>query len=165
MTDSKFYDPIEYWESAHRVVALPPAYVAGLLDGEGCFCIYVRKDKDRTCYRCEVSVGMTTPEPLIALQARYGGHIAHQSRQREGWARRYTWKLGDPAQIDLLLRDVAPHAIVKRAQMGVALKFCVLRRSKSRTAKVDPEMTSAFESLRIEMQSLNQRGVDYAISA
>jgi hypothetical protein len=158
-----FYDPFERWEKG-QIRNVHDAYIAGLLDGEGCFSIYTRGNFSPTSYRGEITCGMTNPEPLAALM-RFGGHISHQSRQREGWARRYTWKLADPEAMVRLLGHIEPYVIVKRPQAGVLLKFCHLRLSKARTAKVTPEMLNAMESLRLQIRDLNEKGVDYAIAA
>lgn len=145
---------------------LAPAYVAGLLDGEGCFCIYARDDhrskSNVPSYRCEIVVGMTDPRPLEALAEFFdSGTVSHMSRQKEGWARRYSWKTGDPAKIELGLITVMPHMIVKYNQAYVIGQFCQRRLSKPRTAAVSPEMAADLEEYKKNMNRFNTKGLDY----
>lgn len=159
----EMYDPLKLYEDS-TPLAPNGAYFAGLLDGEGCFGIYTRSDNYHAGYRGEIAVGMTNPEPLEALRRRYGGLISHMSRQREGWARRYSWKITDPTAIIHVLKDVGPHLIVKRVQARILFEFCTLRLSKPRTAKVSDDMNDAFKQLRQQISDLNTKGKDYVVA-
>lgn len=154
-------DPLAIQDS-FLIPLLHPAYIAGLIDGEGSFVIYPRVSVStgHPSYRGEISIGMTNRDPLDALVEGVGGHISFHERQNPGWKPVYAWKLGDPQRILSLLGAISPYLYVKRGQARTMMLFCKARLSKPRTAKVTDEMTDFFEHLCSELTILNRKGTD-----
>ena len=70
-----------------QITELELAYLAGILDGEGCFTIERTKAKlPRHSLRHCVTVGieMTDKEPLLLLQRYFGGSIYLRTRASSG---------------------------------------------------------------------------------
>ena len=76
------------------------AYVAGLIDGEGC----IHLENSRTTYRPRVSVGMTEPalQLLRELHEEWGGTLYQQRAATDRWAAAWTWHSGGPWAARLL---------------------------------------------------------------
>ncbi|KKM71454.1 hypothetical protein LCGC14_1430370, partial [marine sediment metagenome] len=80
------------------------AYVAGLIDGEGCISIGRSKMKSGAFYTARVDVGMTKALDLLKqLKAVYGGTINRTRRATAKRATAYAWRIfGVPAATFLL---------------------------------------------------------------
>lgn len=105
---------------------LTDAYVAGLVDGEGC--ILIQESRGPT-YHHLVTVGMTAKALSIleALQAEYGGKTKKARDATERWDTAYSWTVAGDQATDLLER-IRPHLILKSEQARVALKVAEIRR-------------------------------------
>ena len=138
------------------------AYVAGLIDGEGC--IHIEKSqRTTTTYRVRVSLGMSAPalELLQEMQERWGGVLYQLRPETEKWAAAWTWYTwGDSAA--KLLRHMLPYLRLKRAQAEVGLAVEAVRdalpRRKNGNAKWDEASREACEELKQRMHRLNQKG-------
>lgn len=140
------------------------AYVAGLIDGEGC--IYIEKAKANIAlptYRARVSIGMTAPalDLLREMQARWGGTLYQLRPATERWAAAWTWYTwGDSATE--MLRYVAPFLRLKGQQAAVAMAVEAVRaelpRRRNGNAKWTPEARARCEELKQQMHLLNAKG-------
>lgn len=93
-------------------------YLAGFFDGEGC--VMTRRQANGY-WELRLSVGQIDPAPLYLLQGRFGGGIYRKSRGllgRQVWA----W-VTTGNQAAKALEALAPHLIVKRDQVLLALEF------------------------------------------
>lgn len=95
-------------------------YIAGLFDGEGYVGVVQHSTYKRT-YTLRVSVTNTRPECLQPLLARFNGSIL---RMKGGWNGRhcYSWQANGPAAMEFL-KAVAPHVIIKKQEIDIALTF------------------------------------------
>ena len=135
------------------------AYAAGLLDGEGCILIGVRK----ATYRARVNVGMTLPAlPLLqSMQAEWGGGLSRSRVATERHAESWMWSLqGAPAAV--LLEAALPHLRLKRPQAELALAVEAIRTSLPRwrngSGLWTPEARAERAALKEKMHALNVRG-------
>lgn len=140
------------------------AYLAGLIDGEGC----VHLDTPGRTYRARVSVGMSAPAlPLLTeLQAEWGGTIYCARPATTRWASAHTWHLtGSPAA--RLLTAIRPHLRLKARQADLALEVERLRTlqsvrwpdGKGRKQYLWTEETRrACEEIKQQMHALNAKG-------
>lgn len=104
------------------------AYLAGLLDGEGCIGVRPRSDGYITL---ELGICMTTPAPLQWAQntTGFGGlYLRPETRKnrRDAWF----WKVGTCHEIALVLVDVLPYLKVKAAEARAFLVLAHLRTLK-----------------------------------
>lgn len=140
------------------------AYLAGLIDGEGC----IHLDTPGRTYRARVSIGMSAPALalLTELQATWGGTIYCARPATSRWAAAYTWHLtGDPAAA--LLTAVRPFLRLKQQQADLALEVERLRTAlplrfpngKTKKQRAWSEETrSACEEIKQQMHALNAKG-------
>lgn len=134
------------------------AYVAGLIDGEGC----VHLDTPKRTYRARVSIGMTEPAlPLLReLHERYGGTLRLHRKATDRWAAAWMLALtGDPAAA--LLREIRPYLRLKGAQADLALAVEAVRASLETShwgQTWTPEARARCEELKQQMHALNKKG-------
>lgn len=135
------------------------AYVAGLIDGEGC----VHLDVPKGTYRARVSVGMTEPALclLMALKGEWGGTLYQQRQATQRWAAAWTWHLTGEKAVALLL-SIRPYLRLKGAQADAALEVERIRsaltlRPNGQKAWT-PEAREACEQIKQRMHALNSKG-------
>ena len=139
------------------------AYVAGIVDGEGC--IYIGKNKpnrhrNMTTYALFVTVTNTNEWLIQWLRFSFGGSITKTVRkakpnQKDAW----TWCVA-AQQGASFLRLVTPYLRVKKYQAEVALRFQGSKRprgSYGATPRTDEEM-ALEEAQCILMHELNRKG-------
>ena len=135
------------------------AYVAGLIDGEGC----IHLDTPRRTYRARVSVGMTKPAlPLLeSLKEEWGGTLYRLRPATERWAEAWTWHLTGAPATDLL-QVIRPFLRLKGAQADAALEVEQIRARLSRRANGQfawtEEARQSCESVNQRLRSLNAKG-------
>lgn len=135
------------------------AYVAGLIDGEGC----VHLDASKGTYRARVSVGMTEPAlPLLReLRLEWSGTLYQLRQATDRWAAAWTWHLiGDPAV--RLLTAVRPYLRLKGAQADAAMEVEAIRASLARRPNGQFAWTEdarqACASVKVRMHEMNAKG-------
>lgn len=136
------------------------AYVAGLIDGEGC----IHLECSRTTYRPRVSVGMSQPAlPLLKeLQAEWGGTLYQARIQTAKWAAAWTWHTGGP-EAARLLRATQPYLRLKREQAREALAVHEIWEALTPTKggqqrRWTPEAREACEWIKQRLHALNAKG-------
>lgn len=152
---------------------MTPAYVAGLIDGEGCIAIY--ESKGRTFYH-NVTVGMTAKAlPILEqLKAKYGGNLTLHRQATERWDAAHTWSVhGDAATP--VLEEVMPHLVLKEEQARIALKVAEIRASlparwvkpgaDQRARKWTEEASDRCAILKRRMHELNAKGPQHSTSS
>lgn len=94
------------------------AYLAGIIDGEGCITIH----KGVPNYQVWLRVGSTNKSLVEYLQGLLGGTIRIQRQPSYRHARLYLWGLFAADGVRMILREVLPYLIVKKAAAENALK-------------------------------------------
>lgn len=95
------------------------------------------------------------PEPLHWLAARYGGTVRGPVERSYGHKSIYFWHTG-ASNAEAFLRRIQPYAIVKKAQIGVALRLRATIGPKGRS--ISAEVMALRDGLKAELSMLNQRG-------
>lgn len=136
------------------------AYVAGLIDGEGCIHLDCPK---KITYRARVSVGMTEPALLLLqeLQQEWGGTLYQLRKATDRWAAAWTWHLtGDAAAA--LLTAIRPYLRLKGAQADAAMEVEAIRGALTQRRNGDrnwtPEARAACEAVKQRMHVMNAKG-------
>ena len=101
------------------------AYIAGLIDGEGCIFLGRRFDKrngrNRMYYKLEVILVMSNPNAIIFVKERYGGAL---DKQKNGVNKSLYWRLNIASIKALnLLKDILPYLRIKKASAMYAIQF------------------------------------------
>lgn len=106
------------------------AYLAGIIDGEGCITITVSKYKDDTKpkqrgvhYVSRIQVTNTDRRLINWLVSNFGGNVHGNGRRKKGWKESYKWLLTGHKVQESLLLAVLPYLILKREQALTVLEF------------------------------------------
>jgi len=65
------------------------AYIAGYIDGDGCF--YIQKESNPIKYRAKLIISSTNQEPLYFFKENFGGHIRSMPIYNKEWKDQYNW--------------------------------------------------------------------------
>jgi hypothetical protein len=139
------------------------AYVAGLLDGEGCILIS-RHKKQRASGKVGLEyffqVGITnTDKPIIDwLKTTFGGNVSNHSsssknKGKPGWQWRLSSKHARPFLVSIL-----PHLRIKQKQAALAIEFQNVLIAKGQGIHYVAGDMAIRESYRQKMMVLNHRG-------
>lgn len=101
------------------------AYIAGLVDGEGCISLEPPKKLRQGKFqsgRARIIVSMTTPDVLRWLKENCGGTFYERKKRAVNQQPIFTWCLSG-ATVGHLLADLLPHMRVKHEQAKNAIEF------------------------------------------
>lgn len=130
------------------------AYLAGIIDGEGCFYIQRPGGKSHTL-RLFV---MNTFKPLIDyLYKTYGGF--QYSRKKEGstWKIRHEWFV-DRANLDELLPLLRPYLINKKEHLEIAIEFRKTFPKVRNYHRIPDKFVAIREDCHRRIKILNKKG-------
>lgn len=128
------------------------AYLAGIIDGEGCFCIGAgrRQKWGVVNYNSHLTVGNTDIRLVQWLKENFGGSYYTVNKPTPRNKTPYVWRLTKKKEQELLTLAILPYLIIKRERAIIFLEFVRL------PATENPEKrTELWNKLRI----LNKRGV------
>ena len=97
------------------------AYLAGLVDGEGC--ISIKHNKSNNVFFPWVAVGMTQLEGLELLVEMFGGKI-REDRTSNRKSVMYRWEQNKRDVVVHVLSSLLPYLRVKKALAILVLAFC-----------------------------------------
>lgn len=99
------------------------AYMAGLIDGEGCINITDGKYNDRPGkhYQVRLFIGNTDRSLMLWLQQHFGGRV-NKHQQNIKWKPCYTWTIISKKAYHMLT-CVYKYLVIKQAQAGLAIVF------------------------------------------
>lgn len=102
------------------MMPLEVGWVAGLLEGEGCFSLGSRKHGDKTYHYPRVQCIMTDPDVLNKLAQYVGvgnvsGPTGYNDPKRSHYKDRYHWAIYSQNAIDLMIA-IYPHMGVRRQE-------------------------------------------------
>lgn len=124
------------------------AYLAALIDGEGCIGIVRSFKEGQVRYCTSLTIGNTSPV-VADIQREYGlGNVVWHKQKHQGWKPKLEWRIGAYA-IRAVLPLVLPYMRIKRNQAELALRFLALPKYNQAEAK-----KRAWE----EMRELNRKG-------
>ena len=134
------------------------AYVAGIMDGEGCFSIYHNKPLDR--HFITIDIYNSCIELLKWLSENFPGEAreikAPSKKIHTNWKPQYIWRSNNRHTLQFL-RDIFPFLLVKKKQCELAIQF---RESFGPNGRIlSPETRELRRRLYDEMKVLNQRGI------
>lgn len=132
------------------------AYLAGFMDGEGCFSIVKTyqikrlvdgsKSKSKSIrYHLHVKIANTNKDVLNWIVINFGGQIS-MKQSHAGWRTRYDLTITGNGAMEKFILSILPYLIVKRNQALVALNFVRLH---------GQEVPEERARLRQEMLQLN----------
>ncbi len=155
------------FKTSHEVWQL--AYLAGIIDGEGCFYIgYVKQGKYGSGYKWHTFIKVTScDESLIVwLENTFGG--AKDSRYR--WTSKkaftrpvYNWSCAGP-MLDYILPLIEPYLIIKSKQCNAMKRYRLTCQGRGAN-KLSPEVVEERLKLLSEMRNLNSRWHEHPLKS
>ena len=140
------------------------AYFAGILDGEGCFCLHSHTAKPSFrghIYACAIHVGNTDIRLLQWIADRFGGRVFAEQRQNAKWKDVWRW-YARTDDMDVWLPAVLPYLIIKRDQAELLMAYRKTLPPKARTHRSTGATTDAVKQQRAQIHAnlamLNKRG-------
>jgi hypothetical protein len=129
------------------------AYIAGIIDGEGCITISRHRTKNlqREYYHLSLRVKMVDSKAISFIVAKFGGKIYSVSTSQYNRRQSVDWVVtGDDAKRILLL--IKPYLLIKIEQAEIGLLFC----DKNADHTLETERCC---NLQKKMMLLNRRGL------
>jgi len=97
------------------------AYLAGILDGEGCVHIAKEKRKQSFVYKLRVQVSMVDKVPPMLAHNTFGGYLRLRDRNAK-WKPLWEWQVKSNNAVTCL-KVLLPYLRTKRVEAELALKF------------------------------------------
>lgn len=142
------------------------AYIAGIIDGEGCLGVYHRSSRNKgtrqvipsTSYRPRIQVVNTNLNLVLWIRDRLKGDIAtyasHDSRRKT----KYVWRNGAARSILSICEHCLPYLVIKRKQAELVLRFPVDAVCNQWTVEETRRIKIEKHNLYEETLRLNRRG-------
>jgi len=133
-------------------------YLAGILDGEGCFCISKRgkklKSDNSQPYRCVMTVIITDKILTDWLEKTFGGTVYEYLPENINHSKRYDWSIRGK-NLEKLLKILIPKLKIKQKQAKLVLEFV---ETIERTGKkgLSKNIHKQREKLYLKCTSLNK---------
>lgn len=104
------------------------SYIAGIVDGEGCFCVCIsRHSKEKVYYCPRLVIEMTDFELLSFISSRLGIGKLGNSRKRGNNRRTYTYGIYDFSELYQACCLLLPYLISKKKQAEFIKSFYEMR--------------------------------------
>ena len=141
------------------------AYLAGLIDGEGCIFIskYQGKNNANPVYSLRVIVAMTDEALLVKWQKTTGVGVIHFKSNRSDINKKncpaWQWIITVIADNRELLKAIYPYLEIKRDQADTALEFTNVETTRcGRGVKVPKYITDQREYYRLKLMNQKTEG-------
>lgn len=125
------------------------AYMAGIIDGEGCVNIWCRSDRKE--YRLRLSVTNCDLSLMLWIKSTFGGYLYRREAQKAGWKTKYEWMVTGKL-LDNVLPIILPYLKIKRRQAELAVCF---RKSFEDGKNVSSKTWVFRKDCYCEMKNLN----------
>jgi hypothetical protein len=139
------------------------AYVAGLIDGEGCLRIHRQSKKTTSTFTAIVQMNMSNKARHIGEQmaATFGGALYEVKSTNPKWSDQWQWRIsGDVASN--FVKQIHPFLMLKQKQASLILRLHALKESqpiqKNGTRAWTQEAKDSAAQIKEEMHTLNQKG-------
>jgi hypothetical protein len=92
------------------------AYLAGIIDGEGCIGIYHHRRQDT--WQPRIVVAMSTKEPVVWIGDTFGGKVRRGSRGT------WVWGVYSVTYVEAILSGCLPYLRTKRRKAREVIRYC-----------------------------------------
>ena len=132
------------------------AYIAGIIDGEGCISLCVNKYRKPRPFSYFIRVNVTNTNEWLCqwLKFALGGGVYHHPDPNPKHKSRWQWVLSSNEAL-AALKLIYPYLRLKKPQAELAIKFQESRQGK----RMKKEELVLAEAQKILMNKLNKRGV------
>ncbi len=117
------------------------AYMAGIMDGEGCIHIGREQHSDRLipCYWLEIMIGITDRYICRLFHGNFGGTVRNIGEATETHYAKWMWRISGNKASDML-QLLLPYLRLKHSQAELALKFQSHRKYWGNKGKPEEEL-------------------------
>lgn len=138
------------------------AYIAGIIDGDGCIHINKKKgNKERSLnFSLEVTIINTSEKLMNWLFDKIGGSLYFEKKRLSPkWKRVYRLRISR-RQAGFLLEKISPYLVRKKrqAEIGLLLRSYTRKKEKGNTRRLTEGEINERHLLYQEMKKLNRRG-------
>lgn len=105
-----------------KITVAQIAYLAGIIDGEGCIHILKQRKGKFVYYTLFMQVANTDPKLMLWIQEIFGGNVRPRKLCRSNKRNVWQWVLA-ARQAEEVLRLVIPFLVVKKDQAELSLQF------------------------------------------
>lgn len=130
------------------------SYMAGIIDGEGCFNIQRPRGKSHTL---RLFVMNTSKSLIDYLYKTYGGYQYSRKKENSTWKIRHEWFV-DRQILDDLLPRLLPYLIVKKEHCEIAIEFRKTFPKIRNYHKIPEDMVYIREDCHRRLKILNKKG-------
>ena len=139
------------------------AYIAGIIDGEGCIGLNEHRRLGARCHTpsvvASVQVVMTDAEAVNFIAERYKGRVRHSAGRDITRKAYFTFNASDRREVEVLVKDIYPYLKIKVRQADVLLDYLTSPKLRGgRGHDVSDEVMFLRRVLVADMHALNQRG-------
>ena len=133
------------------------AWAAGLIDGEGCICIYRRKARGNTAQRHNLVlvVSMVPDAALRKLCLLFGGKINFKPARRLKQGNSWEWRVHQK-EAQAVLKQLQPYLVTKLAEARLAIQFCDMP-AATRWKKLPQNIIDAREEFCVKLSDMKPR--------
>lgn len=133
------------------------AYLAGIMDGEGCIGIYTNSKRHRG-FQLRVKVTMCEPAAVLLMRQVFGGSLRTRQMRKGGIRPYFEWTLSGKPALACLSR-LGPFLILKAPQAQLAIEYNEVRLSMGHRCGQRPYSDDEFArltSMKERLQSLKR---------
>ena len=142
--------------SIEKEYGLSHVYIAGFVDGEGCFSIHKHQDKrikKGYTYFPKFTICNTDKNTLKLIQKELGGRIFVSTKEHHKTKCTYNLAIQDLKTIKEAIDKISAFLILKKKQAGIMLEYCKIRKENKNYSEKE-------EKLYQEIKKLNKRGTE-----
>ena len=141
-----------------RLTQVQSAWLAGLVDGEGCIGIWrqtLKGNRSGYTYRSAIEIANTNRPILEAIEKIVDGWVCIKDARKNRAHKVLHVLLVRPRAVKRVLEHIAPFLIVKKRQADLVIEFRRLMEAAPMRTEREHE---AFAALYAECRALNKRG-------
>jgi len=148
---------------------LETAYLAGIVDGEGCVSIMKAKPRNRSqnpCHILRITIANTNKDLIDWLVIKMGGCSRKSSRANypSHWKDSWQWHIEGFKALELLCL-VEPYLIIKKAQANIGIEFQTKKTPGMGRRGISQKEVLFRDSFRNRLTILNKKGKDVLVPA
>lgn len=127
------------------------AYLAGIVDGEGCFAMHKRGHH----YGTQIEVGNTDLLLMDWLKSHFGGTVSHEPRSNKKHQDIWRWRTTTDT-LEVILQSLIPYLIVKKRQAQIMLAYRATVNVGRSTARKSDAVKQERREMYAEMTALKR---------
>lgn len=136
------------------------AYIAGIIDGEGCISASSIKTRRSTTIKIRLIISNSNKKLSKWLLSKIGiGYIREHSNKRNkrnNWKLQWAYEISSAKSLNILLNEVLIFLILKKPQATLAIELAELQTKSKRNGKFNADKQ---KQIMLEIKKLNKKGL------